>query len=166
MFLNKRNIINVSISRAKDYLFIIMPDDDTENINNLKTVKRIEQLFKATGKYAEFKTADLERCMFGNDNYLEENAFSTGHQDVNVYGLPEKYYEIRSEESAVDVQIHKQNRSVSTIPKVYNKKYGEGIIIERRTKEDGKVYITVQYAEKTIDYDEEYALSIKAIQRI
>lgn len=166
MFLNKRNIINVSISRAKDYLFIIMPDDDTENINNLKTVKRIEQLFKATGKYAEFKTADLERCMFGNDNYLEENAFSTGHQDVNVYGLPEKYYEIRSEESAVDVQIHKQNRSVSTIPKVYNKKYGEGIIIERRTKEDGKVYITVQYAEKTINYDEEYALSIKAIQRI
>ena len=27
MFLNKRNINNVSISRAKDYLFIVMPDD-------------------------------------------------------------------------------------------------------------------------------------------
>lgn len=25
MFLNKRNIINVSISRARDYLFIVMP---------------------------------------------------------------------------------------------------------------------------------------------
>jgi hypothetical protein len=44
--------------------------------------------------------------MFGNPNYLEDNSFSTGHQSVNVYGLPEKQYEIRSEEAAVDIQIH------------------------------------------------------------
>ena len=165
MFLNKRNIINVSISRAKDYLFIIMPDDYTENINNLKAVKRIEQLFKTVGTYAEFKTADLERCMFGNDNYLEENAFSTGHQDVNVYGEPEKYYEIRSEETALDVQIHKQNCRISTVSKVYSKKYGEGIILERSTR-DGKICITVQYDDKIIQYDEKKALSLKSIERI
>lgn len=105
MFLNKSNIINVSISRAKDYLFVVMPDDDTENIYNLHLVKRVEQLFKSSGAYVEFQTHDLEQHIFGNAEYLEENAFSTGHQSVNVYGLPEKFYEIRSEDTAVDVQI-------------------------------------------------------------
>lgn len=44
--------------------------------------------------------------MFNNERYLEENSFATSHQNVNVYGLPEKRYEIRSEDSAVDIQIH------------------------------------------------------------
>lgn len=106
MFLNKRNIINVSISRAKDYLFLIMPDDNTDNIQNLRLVKRVEQLVKQSGCYTEVNTPDLEKLMFGSSTYLEDNTFSTGHQSVNVYGLPEKCYEIRSEDTAVDVQIH------------------------------------------------------------
>ena len=40
------------------------------------------------------------------NNYLETNAFSTGHQNVNIYGIPEQRYEVRSEESALDVQVH------------------------------------------------------------
>ncbi len=107
MFLNKSNIINVSISRAKDYLFVVMPDDDTENIGNLHLVKRVEQLFKNSGSYVEFQTHDLEQHIFGNAQYLEENAFSTVHQSVNVYRLPEKCYEVRSEDTAVDVQIYR-----------------------------------------------------------
>ncbi|WP_186430047.1 ATP-binding protein [Clostridium sp. BSD9I1] len=107
MFLNKSNIINVSISRAKDYLFVVMPDDNVENIGNLHLVKRVEQLFKSSGSYVEFQTHDLEQHIFGNAQYLEENAFSTGHQSVNVYRLPEKCYEIRSEDTAVDVQIYR-----------------------------------------------------------
>ena len=107
MFLNKRNIINVSISRAKDYLFIVMPDDNTENIYNLRLVKMVEQLIKDSGYYSETQTTDFEKLIFGNSTYLEDNSFSTGHQSVNVYGLPEKCYEIRSEDTAVDVQIHR-----------------------------------------------------------
>ena len=107
MFLNKSNIINVSISRAKDYLFVVMPDDNTENIGNLHLVKRVEQLFKSSDSYVEFQTHDLEQHIFGNAQYLEENAFSTGHQSVNVYRLPEKCYEVRSEDTAVDVQIYR-----------------------------------------------------------
>ena len=110
MFLNKRNIINVSISRAKDYLFLIMPDDDTDNIQNLRLVKRVEQLVKQGGCYTELHTPELEELMFGSSTYLEDNTFSTGHQSVNVYGLPEKCYEIRSEDTAVDVQIHRPMR--------------------------------------------------------
>lgn len=112
MFLNKKNIINVSISRARDYLFIVMPDDDTENINNLRLVKRVEKLAEDTGACKEFLSPDLEKLMFGDSNYLENNAFSTSHQSVNVYGLPEKRYEIRTEDSAVDVQVHKNGDTI------------------------------------------------------
>lgn len=107
MFLNKRNIINVSISRARDYLFIVMPDDNTEEISNLRLVKRVESLIKNTDEWNEFLSQHLENLIFSDPNYLENNTFSTGHQSVNVYGLPEKRYEIRTEDNAVDVQIHK-----------------------------------------------------------
>lgn len=108
MFLNKRNIINVSISRARDYLFVVIPDDDTENVDDLKMVKRVEKLMKAEQCCNEMSSTMLELKLFGSATYLEENAFSTGHQNVNVYGLPEKKYEIRSEDTAVDIQIHKE----------------------------------------------------------
>ena len=107
MFLNKKTILNVAISRARDYLFVVMPDDYTDRIENLKQVNRIEKYIDDIGKYTEYHTSDLEMMMFGKNDYLEENSFTTGHQSVNVYGLPEKKYEIRSEDTAVDVQVHK-----------------------------------------------------------
>ena len=106
MFLNKNNIINVSISRAKDYLFVIMPDDGTENVNNLFLIKQMEQYIKDSGMYMEYDSHSIEDMIFGNPNYLEDNSFSTSHQSVNVYGLPEQKYEIRSEEDTIDIQIH------------------------------------------------------------
>lgn len=106
MFLNNRNIINVSISRARDYLFIVMPDDKTENVSNLYRVKQVERLVKQSDSWTEMLTPEIEQMMFGDSNYLENNAFSTSHQNVNVYGLPEKIYEVRTEENAVDIQVH------------------------------------------------------------
>ena len=107
MFLNKKNIINVAVSRAKDYLFVIMPDDNTEGINNLRLVKKIEALCKKQKDFCScFSTEELERIMFNQQDYIELNSFSTGHQPVNVYGLPEMKYEIRSEDTAIDVQMY------------------------------------------------------------
>lgn len=80
MFLNKKNIINVSISRARDYLFIVMPDDKTENIDNLRLVKKVEGLIQSTDAWNEFASPDLEDLMFGDSKYLENNVFSTSHQ--------------------------------------------------------------------------------------
>ena len=45
--------------------------------------------------------------MFNDKRWLENNSFSTSHQSVNVYGLPEKRFEVRSEDAAVDIQIHR-----------------------------------------------------------
>lgn len=107
MFLNKKNIINVAVSRAKDYLFVIMPDEKTEGINNLRLIKKVEALCRKQKDHCScFSAEELEKIMFGQADYLELNSFSTGHQSVNVYGLPEMKYEIRSEDTAVDVQIH------------------------------------------------------------
>lgn len=125
MFLNKRNIINVSISRARDYLFVVMPDDDTENISNLRLVKRVENLIKSTDVWSEAASPELEELIFGSATYLEDNTFSTSHQSVNVYGLPEKCYEVRTEDAAVDIQIHKPEKIGSVTPSaVVNDSYG------------------------------------------
>ena len=58
--------------------------------------------------------------MFGDPKYLENNAFSTSHQSVNVYGLPEKIYEVRTEDAAVDVQIHRAAGQVVSVEKPAN----------------------------------------------
>jgi len=105
MFLNKLNIINVAVSRARDYLVIVMPDDNTEKVENLTLIKQVEELFKAQSKWVEHHSQNIEELIFGSETYLEDNSFSTSHQLVNVYGKPEKKYEIRSETNAVDLQI-------------------------------------------------------------
>lgn len=106
MFLNKQNILNVAISRAQDYLFIIMPDDQTEGVQKLHKVSQIAELVKSGGAFAEYTSQAIEKVIWGKENYLEDNTFSTGHQMVNVYRKPERYYEVRSDDSAIDVQIH------------------------------------------------------------
>lgn len=106
MFLNKLNIVNVSISRARDYLIVLMPDNETEDVENLTLIKKVENLCKEMPTWTDHLSPLIEEIMFGSKTYLEENSFSTSHQLVNVYGKPEKRYEIRSEDNAVDVQIH------------------------------------------------------------
>ncbi|MGE4054614.1 MAG: DEAD/DEAH box helicase [Vicinamibacterales bacterium] len=106
MFLNRQNILNVAISRARDYLFIIMPDDRTENIAHLQRLLRIERLVKErAGAFSETASSLVEESILGSSSYLEDNTFSTGHQMVNVYRQAERHYEVRSGEAAVDVQI-------------------------------------------------------------
>lgn len=109
MFLNRQNIINVAISRARDALIVLMPDDKTEKVGNLKIIKELEFLMGNSKEFfQELDSQFVERWMFKKENYLEENTFSTGHQAVNVYGIPERRYEVRSEDEAVDIQLHNQ----------------------------------------------------------
>lgn len=113
MFLNKRNIINVSISRARDYLFILMPDGETENISNLKLIKKIETLCKDQNFCVEMPSNRIENSKFGSESHIEDNSFSTSRQQVNVYREPERRYEVRTEDTAVDVQIHSDVQTYS-----------------------------------------------------
>lgn len=107
VFLNKKNIINVAVSRARDYLFVVMPDKQTNGKENLTLINRLEKLCQGCGA-STYTSKKLEEIMFKNPSYIEENTFSTSHQSVNVYGIPEKKYEVRTEDSAVDIQVHKK----------------------------------------------------------
>ncbi|WP_295070291.1 ATP-binding protein [uncultured Fibrobacter sp.] len=104
MFLNHKNIINVAISRARDYLFVLMPDEKTVGIDKLTIIPKLAELMQDSN-CRNFESHELEKWMFDNENFLEENTFSTGHQSVNVYSEPEKRYEVRSEDDAIDIQI-------------------------------------------------------------
>ena len=118
VFVNRKNIINVAISRARDCLFIVIPDDETENIQALTNLKRIETLIKETTQpsaYAEVLTPTIEEELFNDKKYLENNVFSTGHQDVNVYDIPIAKYEVRTEDSAIDVQLRNMPESTHTV---------------------------------------------------
>ena len=107
MFLNRRNIVNVAISRAKDYLILLIPDKDTDKVWNLYELGRMLDIIREDlkGHYWEKTSAEIEEIIFKEANYLEVNTFATTHQSVNVYTEPEKQFEIRVEEIAVDVQV-------------------------------------------------------------
>lgn len=105
MFLQRQNIVNVAISRARDYLFVLVPDDSTENVEKLVLINKLKRLIEKE-TYSISNSSEVEEHIFERDDFINDNAFSTGHQLVNVYRQPEKRYEVRSEESAVDIQVH------------------------------------------------------------
>jgi len=103
IFLNKKNLLNVSISRAKDYLILLMPVDNsqsiqTEKLKHINTIKNISLSVPMTSE-------DIEEIILGGKNVIEDFSFPTTHQDVNVYVEPEKKYEIRYDDNAVDIQV-------------------------------------------------------------
>jgi hypothetical protein len=107
MFLNRTNILNVGISRAKDYLFLLIPDKKTDNIWNLEEIGRLLDIIRKDlkGDFWEKSGFEIEEILFNSPNYLEQNTFATTHQSINIYTEPEKQFEIRVEEMAVDVQV-------------------------------------------------------------
>ncbi|KHD07125.1 hypothetical protein PN36_24005 [Candidatus Thiomargarita nelsonii] len=103
IFLNKQNILNVAISRAKDYLIMIIPD-----IEGLDKIKRLETILKGDEfkpYFQEFSAAEIEKIIFKQSNYIDENAFIVPHQKVNVYGKAVKKYEVRMDDKAVDILL-------------------------------------------------------------
>jgi hypothetical protein len=110
MFLNRTNILNVGISRAKDYLFLLIPDKETDKVWNLEEIGRLLNIIRhdLKGEYWEKSGSEIEQILFDSPNYLEQNTFATTHQSINVYTEPEKQFEIRVEEMAVDVQVGKK----------------------------------------------------------
>jgi superfamily I DNA and/or RNA helicase len=107
IMLNKTHIINVAISRAKDYLFLLIPHPKTEGFQNLYEIKRLGKIASTTEKdHIQYYTSDdIEQILFGKKFFLENNTFVTSHQMANVYTEPGMKYEVRIDENSVDVQI-------------------------------------------------------------
>ncbi len=103
-FLNKESIVNVAISRARDYLVLFVPDEDAPGFSQLKRIRKLISICQYDGCW-EYSSDEVEEALFGDTGYLEKNVFSTSHQNVNVYREPERFYEVRVSDDAVDVQV-------------------------------------------------------------
>lgn len=105
-FVNRKNILNVAISRAKDYLFILMPDKKYENFDNLVEARRVgHYALEQRDSMSFYHSQEIEKIIFGDDNYLFNNSFVTNHQLGNVYTKPISQYEIRLDDSSMDIQV-------------------------------------------------------------
>jgi hypothetical protein len=114
-FINDKKVLNVAISRARDYLVVAIPDAKTPNVQYLRGPLTIASLMRQTlGVFSELQTPDLESSVWGDRDYVEKNTYSTGHQNVNVYETPEKRFEVRSEDAALDVHFRADRSDVAT----------------------------------------------------
>ena len=106
VLVNDPNIVNVAISRAKDYLFVLMPEKDMYGFEKLYEIIRMGQIVSADKDSYSINTADsIEKIIFGSKGYIEKNTFVTTHQLANVYSKPASLYEVRIDDNSVDVQI-------------------------------------------------------------
>ena len=115
--INNTNILNVAISRAKDYLVVAMPEKYSRNYERLEGPRKIADIVRsgADGTWSEYsmhgdeergqQTEGLERSLWNDTDYIERNTFQTGHQSVNVYVPQTMRYEVRAEASAIDIQF-------------------------------------------------------------
>ncbi|BDQ01556.1 AAA domain-containing protein [Ignavibacterium sp.] len=112
IFLNKLNIINVGISRAKDYLILFLPysNDNSISFDVLKHLNKIKNIsendLNIKDYLSTFYDFQIEKIIFGKPNYLEEITFPTLHKNINLYCNLEKKYEIRFDSNAIDIQIN------------------------------------------------------------
>lgn len=106
IMLNNRNIINVAISRASDYLFVLLPHPDSYGYENLIEINKLCSIAKKKVQSVTVLNSDqVEKSIFGNSHYVEDNTFVTTHQLANVYTSAASLYEVRIDDNAVDIQV-------------------------------------------------------------
>lgn len=101
---NNENIINVAISRARDYIFFILPNGQQPGFYMKNKIGSIVPFTERS----VMKCRDVERVMFhGNENYIYENTHVSCHMPVNVYCEENAPYEVRMSEDALDIKINR-----------------------------------------------------------
>lgn len=110
--LSKEYIYNVAISRAKDYLIVLHP---YTTIPNNKFINIIGTSYKNNfGNTKLLKANEIEKILFNESNHIENNSYISGHDNVNIFGLSEMKYFIKTNDTAIDIQLrdlkkHKTN---------------------------------------------------------
>lgn len=113
-FVHKHYLINVAISRAKDYLVILYPDDKTQGINNLVKINQtnsdsIEDILKNKMDIKlediTIQSSSIEEKLFKDSKFIEKNIITNKHQLINVYNVAQKKYIVRESSTAIDIQF-------------------------------------------------------------
>jgi hypothetical protein len=104
-FLKKEYILNVAISRAEDYLIMLMPDTKSDGWHQLPELSSIVNLSRDFGNeiFAEINSSDIEQKLKRDNHYFSKNTFSSAHQKVNIYGKPNLPFMIRLGDNTIDL---------------------------------------------------------------
>jgi hypothetical protein len=110
-FFKKEYIINVAVSRARDYLIILIPDLDEEMkklplFHSIQPQGLMNIIADLPNEYvANINAVDLEKKLMGKVNYFQENTFTNAHQSVNIYSDLFKNYIVKYSNTSIDVHI-------------------------------------------------------------
>lgn len=100
--INNENIINVAMSRVRDYIFFIIPQGQQPGFRMKNRLGDVSPFSDRT----VLDCAMIEKVMFGNENFIYENTHVTCHMPVNVYCEDSAIYEVRLSEEALDIRIN------------------------------------------------------------
>ncbi len=103
---NNQNIINVAMSRARDYLFFVIPEGQ---IDGYHIKNKLGKIVNSQDR-SVLPCAQMEKLMFGDEHYIEENTEVTCHLPVNVYYNSNSEYDVRWDDNAIDIQIHSSKK--------------------------------------------------------
>lgn len=63
-------------------------------------------LINKIGLYAKIlKAFEIEELLFTDKNYIENNSYVSGDDNVNVFGLSEMKYFIKANDTSIDIQL-------------------------------------------------------------
>jgi hypothetical protein len=103
--LSKKYIYNVAISRAKDYLVILHPNDA---IGDNTYINKVERSYAIRYHKPLWKNTDVvEKLMFGRKGYIAENSYMGGHDNINIFMPSSMRYFVKSGDQAIDIQLGK-----------------------------------------------------------
>ncbi len=99
--LNQQSVLNVAISRAQDYLILVLPDS-----NEFPVLQRIKAICRhpEVVPHCQWVSArKMEHRLFEQEQYLKEHCHLESHQSINVYAASLGNYQISHAESSVDI---------------------------------------------------------------
>jgi hypothetical protein len=105
--INKPNILNVAMSRARDCLIFMVPDGESDVTEGLGEMKKIEAIMReySGDSLAEFESRDIEKAVFNKAFHIEENSIFKTHLPVNVYAARKALYEMILEANELDIVL-------------------------------------------------------------
>ena len=102
--INNLNIMNVAMSRAKDYVFFLSPE---KRVGEKAIYPMNDELFRQlSGEFNFYHAHAIEKIMFNDETYIAKNASLKSHLPVNVSTPSGKRYEVRISDTALDIQIN------------------------------------------------------------
>ena len=101
--INNVNILNVAMSRARDYLFFILPYGQTPGFFQKSVIGKCVDIAHRT----IMRCDQVEEIMLGSRDFISNNTHVTCHMPVNVYREGNALYEVRLSDEAIDIKINK-----------------------------------------------------------